>query len=268
VNGGAMVMTGAGPRVNLVNCSFVGNRAWNWGAGVFADSPAGASAYVRVDSCRFFNNIITRGSAGGDYRGAGGGMFLRADGAVFNSVFWGNNAENHGGGIMTFRRLAVNNCTISANRAWGTSDGGGFTAGEHFGFTANASIENSILWGNWRDRTPLPDDPEYLERHQISRRDGAFLTVRNSCFNEPSEFVGNNNIGSDPKFLNMEIGDLRIDPSSPCIDRGNAFVDVEPLATGLQRLPLFDFFGNLRLSDGNGDGFLAVDMGAYEAPQQ
>ncbi|MGE3180770.1 MAG: IPT/TIG domain-containing protein [Phycisphaerae bacterium] len=269
VNGGGLYLAGAnGARVELIECSFVGNEAFNWGGGLFADAPANSPAYVRVESCRFNNNIITRGSAGGDYRGAGGGMFLRADAAVFNSVFWANNAENHGGGIMTFRKLAVNNCTISGNRAWGTSDGGGLTAGEFFGFTAEVTVENSILWGNWRDRDELPDNPEYLERHQLQRRDGATMTVRNSCFNRPEEFRGGNNFGTDPDLIDMENGDLRLGPDSPCIDRGNAFVDVEPLRAGLQKLPEFDFYGNLRISDGNGDGFETVDIGAFEYGQQ
>ena len=197
-------------------------------------------------------------------------MFLKSDAAVFNSVFWGNSSESHGGGIQTFARLAVNNCTFAANRCMGENDGGGITAGDHFNprLTANVSVENTILWNNWHGDGDLPDDFNYDEVHQLSRRDGASMVVRNSCFNEPSTFSGNNNVGSDPSFIGLDIGDLRLDSDSPCIDRGNAFVDVEPLKAGLQRLPEFDFFGNPRIADGNGDGFVTVDIGASEAMPQ
>ena len=93
------------------------------------------------------------------------------------------------------------------------------------------------------------------------------MVVRNSCFNEPGTFAGNNNIGTDPSFGGLDTGDLSLDADSPCIDRGSAFVDVEPLVAGLQRLPELDFYGNPRVLDGNGDGFLTVDIGAYEVPQ-
>ena len=62
-----------------------------------------------------------------------------------------------------------------------------------------------------------------------------------------------------------EFGDLRLTDSSPCIDRGDNFVDTQPFEPGLQFLPELDLGGLPRVTDGNGDGSSVVDMGAFEA---
>ena len=61
-----------------------------------------------------------------------------------------------------------------------------------------------------------------------------------------------------------EFGDLRLTDSSPCIDRGDNFVDTVPEETGLQFLPDLDLAGRPRIVDGNGDGLPTVDLGAFE----
>ncbi|MBI5850273.1 MAG: hypothetical protein HZB39_04430 [Planctomycetes bacterium] len=65
---------------------------------------------------------------------------------------------------------------------------------------------------------------------------------------------GSGNLNVDPLFLSAGAGDLRLSPASPCIDAG------DPLdgPTGL------DGLGFPRLLDGNVDGAMRVDMGAYE----
>lgn len=76
------------------------------------------------------------------------------------------------------------------------------------------------------------------------------------------------NIGADPQFVRTpdpgpdgswgtaddDYGDLRLSPTSPCIDRG----DPAAVPTGL------DFGGHPRLLDGDLDGVMRVDMGAHE----
>ncbi|PWH20739.1 MAG: hypothetical protein DDG58_01285 [Ardenticatenia bacterium] len=62
---------------------------------------------------------------------------------------------------------------------------------------------------------------------------------------------GGNNIDIDPRFVNVAIGNLRLQPGSPCINAGNNAVLPAGLTTDLD--------GNPRISNG------VVDMGAYEA---
>jgi hypothetical protein len=65
---------------------------------------------------------------------------------------------------------------------------------------------------------------------------------------------GVGNISADPLFVNAAAGDFRLRPDSPCIDAGTNGLAL--LATDIQGLP--------RVMDGNDDGIVTVDMGAYE----
>jgi hypothetical protein len=271
-NGGAVFMLNAG-RVDFNRCAFTTNRAWNRGGGIYA---AGNSpTYARVDSCRFYSNTTTTTGWLGDWRGTGGAISLDADASVSNSVFWNNRAVSKGGGISVIsgvsgtgplRRCAITNCTIASNRSYLGADGGGvFTAGPG----SNITVENTILWANWYGVDPLPDEPDFQEQMQIYNWADSVVSVRDSCLNTgwPWRYRGNNNINDDPSLNNLELGDVRLGEDSPCVDRGNTFVDLDPLLPGLQQLPQFDLFGNSRIIDGNGDGIVAVDFGAFEAPR-
>jgi serine protease len=74
----------------------------------------------------------------------------------------------------------------------------------------------------------------------------------------------NGNINADPKFVDSFGGNLRLAAGSPCIDRGNNYVDYYPTVPGFQSLPDTDIDGNWRIVDGNSDGTATVDMGAFE----
>jgi hypothetical protein len=67
------------------------------------------------------------------------------------------------------------------------------------------------------------------------------------------------NISVDPRFVDPAGGDFHLATDSPLLDRGTA--------TPLDGLGAFDLDGNARVSDGNGDGAAAPDLGAYERPQ-
>ena len=272
VNGGGVAIENSG-RVDFNRCAFTANQAWNRGGGIYA---AGRfpDHYVRVDRCRFLSNTTT-GTDYYDWRMTGGGIHLDADASVSNSVFWDNRAKLRGGAIAVINgngnnssnhRVAITNCTIAYNRSLLDANGGGIIA---VGAGGGVTVENTVAWANWYGVDPLPDDPGFDEQQQVFAWWGANIGVYNSCLNAgwPYLYRGNgNNISDDPSFSGLELGDLSLGDDSPCVDRGNTFVDLDPLLPGFQQLPEIDLAGNPRMVDGNGDGVVSVDIGAFEAP--
>lgn len=119
---------------------------------------------------------------------------------------------------------------------------------------ATLAVHGSVLWGNRDDVSGLVDAQIF-----------GFATVRYSCVEgswggDPTVDIGN--IALDPRFANPAAGDLRLTPSSPCIDAGDNDA-LPPTATT-------DVLENPRRHDhpdtpdtGNGTAPI-VDMGAYE----
>ena len=123
------------------------------------------------------------------------------------------------------------------------------------------TVENSILWGNTNNAqaTPTAQWQIYSESSSVQ--------VNTSCVQDHTTYfltAGAGNIGDDPHFINAATSDLRISANSGVIDRGNNYVDFDPIAIGFQALPQTDIAGNQRIVDGNEDGEPVVDMGAYE----
>lgn len=126
------------------------------------------------------------------------------------------------------------NSTIYGNDAESSSYGGGAI------ISGNVEIINSIIWGNFPEQI-------YLQ--------GVNANVQISFSNiDQDGFAGNGNIRLSPEFVNIAgidatLWDLRLQPSSPCINAGtNSAADLPPV----------DIDGKVRISGS------AVDMGAYE----
>jgi predicted outer membrane repeat protein len=281
-SGGAVFITSTTGRVDFNRCVFTGNQAWCQGGAIHA---RGSGLYVRIDSCRFYSNAVTTTGGVPDWRGCGGAASLDVDSSVSNSVFWDNRSRQIGGAIAVIsgaanpandwwygpvRRCTITNCTIVNNRAWilgGADSGCGIGTG---GNKSSVLVQNTIAWGNFHGNGPLPDDltllNEYAQIHAWDWQPN--FSVRNCCLSSagPTVYRGTNgNINDDPSLNDVELGDLRLGEGSPCADRGSTFVDLDPLVPGLQQLPQFDLFGNVRIVDGNGDGVNVVDIGAFEA---
>ncbi len=122
-------------------------------------------------------------------------------------------------------------CTAVGNTNWGFGDR----------FTTTSAFLNCIAWGN--GSTPAKDF-QILGNSTASFSCGANVPVG----------VGNTLL--NPMFVNEANGDLRLQASSPCINRG--------LASLPAPLPVVDIDENSRRSDANLSGNDNPDMGAYE----
>lgn len=241
----------------LINCLFLGNSTGNTSA-----RGGGMSNFSNCDplllGCMFIGNSSTHSDGGGLANMAG------SNATLINCLFTGNMAGRHGGAIynwgagtsLTFPTLI--NCTIAGNIAdsWGNGVGDGGGVADTEGSTS--TVTNSILWGN-SDSGPQDESAQFysLETDPI---------INYSCMQGwTGAFGGVGNVGDDPLFIDAdgpddEVGteddDLRLQPCSPVVDGGSN--------GALPNDVTVDLDGDPRFVDGNGDGSVVVDMGAYE----
>ncbi|MHC4742294.1 MAG: choice-of-anchor Q domain-containing protein, partial [Planctomycetota bacterium] len=187
---------------------------------------------------------ITGGNANGQFGdGKGAGMHIgHAAPTVVNCTFTANIA-NYGAAIYNgLENPLFVNCTFSANS--------GLYGGSVIdNFSGSPRIVNSILWGS--HGTPIKNDRGSVII-TYSHVEGGWPGNGNSQ-GDPL-FVRNPSDGSDGWGIgdNDDLGDLRLQPQSPCIDAGdNASLPPET-----------DGFHNI--IDGDCNGVATVDMGAYE----
>jgi hypothetical protein len=85
-------------------------------------------------------------------------------------------------------------------------------------------------------------------------------TTLHYCCTSPLPTNGVGNITGPPLVMDLAAGDFRLREDSPCIDAG---ANLALLNAGYSYEPT-DILGNTRFIDGNGDGLVAWDIGAYE----
>ena len=210
----------------LYNCVLNDNSA-DFGGGVSASKRSGGST--------LYNCTLTGNSAG-----RGGGAYWKT--TLYNCKVVGNSAFFSGGGV---EGSTLYNCTLTGNFAE--------YFGEETGGASGSTLYNSIIYynsGNYDEGTTL-----------------------NYCCTFPMPSNGIGNITGPPLFMDLTAGDFRLREDSPCIDAGTnlvgysvAFTNAD---TGLVWILAYaydptDILGNTRFIDGNGDGRVAWDIGAYE----
>jgi parallel beta-helix repeat protein len=229
----------------LNNCTLTGNSVGSYGGGAWSSvlnnctiasntAGTGAGAY----NCAL-NNCMLRGNSGSYGGGAyecslanctltnnsaasGGGAYSAT---LNNCALIGNSVSaysSYGAGAFD---CTLNNCAIASNSAAGTFPYGG---GAYSG-----AANNSILYFN-----TASNGPNYYVTGQ---------NTLNYCCTMP-DAGGIGNITNAPLFVNLTVGNLRLQSSSPCINSGNnGFVSSST-----------DLDDNPRVVHGT------VDMGAYE----
>ncbi len=247
--GGGMYNTGDSSPVLGGNCFFTSNAA-DYGAGMF--NRFGASPHL--DGCVFSANLAAY--AGGGMHNDEASPTLNDCEFRFNGAEWGGGVHNYNGsspvltncifrnnradygGAMSNDSLAsptVTNCTFSSNIVYAV--GGIYNTNE-----SSPTLTNCILWGN--------GEVEIYNQ-------GSIATITYSDIQ--GGYLGTGNINVDPLFVDPSLGDLHLQSGSPCIDAGYNYAP---------SLPTYDFEGDFRRLDGNGDGWAVVDMGVDEYASQ
>jgi predicted outer membrane repeat protein len=244
--GGMQNVGGSSPTV--AHCTFNGNSAT---AGAGMTNGAGGSSTITY--CTFSGNSAVS---------VGGGMFNASTSysTVVGCTFSGNSADTTGGGIYSFNGSGtITQCSFSQNTA--ILDGGGiFNTG-----TNNASVNNSIFWGN-SDNGGAMDESAQI--HVDTGTQTPTVTYSNVMGGWTG--IGTGNINADPLFVDVNGADnivgtvddnLRLQAGSPAIDAGHS---------ALVAIATIDLDSNQRIVDDpatidTGIGFPeVVDMGAYE----
>lgn len=165
----------------------------------------------------------------------GGGVYAANAVTLRNCVISGNAAPNGGGGLVLGSGVTVENCTIAGNSSAAGPGGGVWAQG------APNWLRNCIVYGNtassgsnWFNSAGAPN----LER----------------CCTAP---VLGDSFPSDPRFVDPAAGNYRLQSGSPCIDTGT---NLAWMAGAM------DVTGRARLEDGNRDGVVQADLGAFELP--
>jgi hypothetical protein len=165
---------------------------------------------------------------------------------LYNCVLTGNSAEYGGGGGAVESTLY--NCTVTGNSA-------GWCGGGAYG----GKLYNSILYYN--------NGGNYSSIDSFAEP-----TSLNFSCTTPLPTNGIGNITGPPLFMDMAGGDFRLREDSPCIDAGTNLLGFPIMGydadwnwgvVGHITDPT-DILGNTRFIDGNGDGTVAWDIGAYE----
>ncbi len=253
--GGLFYQLPNGASANLVNCEFNGNQTesdaeYDGGGGVYCMATSGHSTSIAIPTCTFDGNFSAD---------RGGGLLVyRPLVAMTNCKFIDNEADstaNDGKGGGVWMRYSddttITNCSFAGNTA--SSDSGCYGGAMYFRdcTTTVSVITNCIAWGN----VPTQDQ---IETHLTQAEPQVYY-----CDVQDRDWgAGNDNISTDPEFVNLGAGDLRLMSDSPCIDAGDDTAvpedefDVDGDGDEEERTPDLDFNDRVQHCE--------VDMGAYE----
>ncbi len=215
-----------------------------------------------------FRNVLVKDN----FAVYGGGALCRS---TISCVFFSGNTAMYGGGIYvagysSFSSLI--NLIIDQNVAQygGRFYGGGFFSpssfmlknvtcagnlGTHGGGlclkNGYLTALNTIVWNNYPQEVYLDNSSVLFNYSDVEGRETGIESINNSIIT-----FHQGNIDADPLFVGFGNDPYALSANSPCID-------TEVYVSNLH-IPAWDIIGNNRRWDGNGDGIVKIDMGAYE----
>jgi hypothetical protein len=272
---------GGAANATLYNCTITGNSAYG-GGGVYggtlynctlSDNSARDGGGAEV--CTLYNCTLTGNSA----QATGGGVY---GGTLYNCKLTSNSAMGGSGGGVFGGTLY--NCTLTANTA---RVGGGVASPRGPKWRSPAVLYNCLVTGN-----ASGSDGTFYNCTVVGNNGGVSGTAVNSiiyynsggnysegttlnyCCTTPLPTNGVGNITGPPLFMDFGAGDYRLWEGSPCIDAGTNLMGFTLMATNAETGEITvvashahdptDMLDNTRFIDGNGDGRVAWDIGAYE----
>ena len=228
---------------SVASCIFVSNSASSGNGGALY---SGYYLNTTINNCKFFNNTA---SGSDSYSGNGGAIYLQGyylspcSPKLINCLIAQNSARS-GGGMSIWNTgctPTLTNCTITGNSGTGIS----------FITYPKATIINSIVWGNSGGNLYSDYSPNSDPIISYSDIGGGYTGTGN--INAVPLFIDAD--GPDNNPATWQDNDYHVQEGSPCVDTGN---------TSAPNLPGVDLDGKPRVVDGNFDGTVFVDMGAYE----
>jgi len=243
-NGGGLYVHTKNSKIVLKYCRFSENYCVDNGGGIYIDGVAIIE-----------NNIFYKNTMEMNYN-SGGGAYIKGTSIIVNNIFIENIAgnapgTNGGGGIYANGTSTVINNVFYKNKA---NRGGGL----YLPIVNNLYLYNNIFWENSESWGLYYSDVEVFDSHSSSE-----INIYNNDFS-CNDFDGDsiclkirgdgtynhaNNISADPLFVDPDNGDFHLQPTSPCINKGD---------NNAPSLPDTDFEGDPRIIGG------VVDMGADE----
>ena len=212
-----------------------GDISSNYGGGMYN--------YSSIINSTLNNLIFTANSAR-----SGGGLQNEYSHPTLNNVlFYSNFAGWSGGGICNVSistGIIFNNITLVKNYA---TEGGGLS-----NYASYTTLNNSIVWNNNATTTK-----------QLLCSGGCPITLNYSCFSNEANDIGsyitttNNNITTNPQFVDAPNNDFRLTGVSPCLDAGNNIYNNQ--TTDIRGTT----YGR-KLLKTNAAQAGTIDMGAYE----
>lgn len=278
-NGGALYC-GPGVDLTVIACRFQSNYTFH--NTTYGNATTGGAISFRGSQANIWDSLFF-----GNYSSLGAGIYSTAPVTITNSVLTGNRAvgvgcagpecngapdvfSGYGGGIYAnTTNVTMVHCTLQGNWA----------AKRSAAAVMNGTVDNSIIWGNVIYPVCCGEDPVPLLVQQV---DGAidyqFSCVQGVLTAEPGEdppnpdnfpgcidedplLVENSTVSSGSGVL-LSLGDLKLQPNSPCIDAGDNNLVALSITEDIDGYPRFE--DDPATSDsGSGTGPI-VDMGASE----
>lgn len=233
-------------------------------------------------------NLTLRGVtiSGGNVRGEGGGIYNDGILSIFDSAFTANLSAFSGGAIENYGTLDMTNVTVSGNRTGGTG-GGMYLNYNTFTTLTNCTIVNNraasaggvhasgfvdlvktLVSNNEASRTFAPDEIQSFEENNV--------TINNFNLFGDNGGAAIDGIGKGATDIipQQTIAQILNPVLQTVVSPNGAVTKLHPLVAGSAAIdavndgtcppPARDQRGAVRPVDGNGDGGVACDIGAYE----